>query len=147
MENFSYVFGPVLAVALGIIVLSIFFKVLSRFGRTKDEPPLIKLKGFFKNAEFVDVHLGGTNVLKKVKVVGVSDVSQIGKGGFPYELNGMVVLEKENKKRIMIKAKLITMIVESETASDQARCSEPGVDASLGTRGAAARAADLGGYH
>jgi hypothetical protein len=126
MENFSYVFGPVLAVALGIIVLSVFFKILSRFGKTKDEPALIKLKGFFKNAEFVDVHLGGANVLKKVRVIGVSDVSQIGKGGFPYELNGMVVLEKENKKRIMIKAKLITMIVESETESDQARFSEPG---------------------
>lgn len=138
MENFTYVFGPVLAVVLGIIVLSVFFKVLSRFGKTKDEPPLIKLKGFFKNAEFVDVHLGGMSVLKKVRVVGVSDSYQIGKGGFPHELHGMVVLEKENKKRIMIKAKLITMIVESEIESEQATSSEPGGDASLVSRSSAA---------
>ncbi len=78
----------------------------------------------------MDVHLGGTNVLRKVKVVGVSDVAQIGKGGFPYELNGMVVLEKENKKRIMIKAKLISMIVESEATGG-----EPGTSAQRPTQG------------
>ena len=114
MDSFPQVFGPVIAIAVGIMILSIFFKILSRFGKQVDQPPVIKLKGFFQDAEYVDVHLGGTNVLKRVKVIGVSDASRIGKGGFPYELNGMVVLEKENKKRIMIKAKLISMIVEAD---------------------------------
>jgi hypothetical protein len=80
------------------MLLAVFFKIMGLFGKKADESPLIKLKGFFKDAELVDVHLGGTNILKRVRVIGVSDGSQIGKGGFPHELNGMVVLEKEDKK-------------------------------------------------
>ncbi len=114
MENFTEVFGPILAIAIGIMILGIFFKILNSIGKKKDEPPLIKLKGFFKNAEFVDVHISASRVLERVKVVGVTDSSRMSKGGFPYELEGMIVLEKENKKRIMIKAKSISMIVESE---------------------------------
>lgn len=114
MEKFAEFLGPILAATIGIMILAIFFKILNRIGKKADEPPLIKLKGFFKDAEFVDVHLSGSRVLEKVRLIGVSDASHTGKGAFPYELSGMVVLEKENKKRLMIKAKSINMIVESE---------------------------------
>lgn len=47
MEAFLLAFGPVLAIAIGIMLLSIFFKILGRFDRAKDEPPLVRLKSFF----------------------------------------------------------------------------------------------------
>ena len=125
MENFLQIIGPVIAVAIGIMILAVFFKVMAAVGKKADEPAIIKLKSFFKDAEFVDVHLSGTNILKRVRVIGVSDVSQIGKGGFPYELNGMVVVEKENKKRIMIKAEAISMIVEADEEANKAPASDP----------------------
>ncbi len=103
-----------MAFVVGLMILSLFYKLLSMIGRTKAEPPLIRMQSFFKNAEYVDLHLSGHKLLRKVKIIGVSEASQFGKGGLPFELNGMIVLERENAKRLMIKAKAIQMIVESD---------------------------------
>lgn len=74
---------------------------------------MVKLKGFFKGAESVNIVMGGGRRLDRVKVIGVTDANSV-KGGFPYELHNMLVVEKENGKRLMIKASLIKMIEESE---------------------------------
>ncbi len=115
MDTFLNTFGVVVAFCLGIIILAIFFTLLGYLNRAIGGGKIIKLRGFLKEAAWVNVHLIGGNTLERRKFVGFTD-SPPAKGNIPFQLRNMVVLEDEKGLRTLIKSDAIKMIEEVEDA-------------------------------
>jgi hypothetical protein len=114
MEMFYTTFGFVGAVVLGIVVLTVFFKLVGLAQTKMGAPALIKVKGFLKDAAWINVHLAGGKVLERVRFVGFTDSSSAKGGRIPYQLSNMVVLETSAAKRILIRSDAVKMIEEIE---------------------------------
>jgi hypothetical protein len=114
MEMFYTTFGFVGAIVLGIVVLTVFFKVVGLFQVKMGAPALIKMRGFLKDAAWINVHMAGGKILERVRFVGFTDHAS-GKGGhIPYQLLNMLVLESAAGKRILLRADVVKMIEEVE---------------------------------
>ncbi len=114
MEIFYNTFGFVGAVVLGIIILAAFFKVVGVLQSKMGALGIIKMKGFLKDAAWINVHLAGGKLLERVKFVGFTDHSSAKGGHIPYQLSNMVVLETSAGKRILIRSDAVKMIEEIE---------------------------------
>ena len=114
MEMFYNTFGFVGAIVLGIVILGIFFKVVGLLQTKLGAPAIIKMKGFLKDAAWINVHLAGGKLLERVKFVGFTDHSSAKGGHIPYQLSNMVVLETAAGKRILIRSDAVKMIEEIE---------------------------------
>jgi hypothetical protein len=116
MDAFTNTFGGVAALCLGIIIVSVFFTLLSYANKAINGNKVVKLKGFIKDAALVTVHLVGGKALEQMKFVGFTD-SPSAKGNIPYQLRSMVVLENPKGLRIFIRADSIKMIEELDAAT------------------------------
>jgi hypothetical protein len=114
MEMFYTTFGFVGAVVLGIVILTVFFKLAGLAQAKMGPPTLIKMKGFLKDAAWLNVHLAGGKVLERVRFVGFTDNSSSKGGRIPYQLANMVVLETAAGKRILLRSDAVKMIEEIE---------------------------------
>jgi hypothetical protein len=114
MEIFQNTFGFVGAILLGIIILTLFFKLLNFIQSKMGSPGLIKMNAFLKDASRVNVHLSGGRIMEQVKFIGFTDQRSMKGGQLPYHLSHMVVLENEAAKRILIRADAIKMIEEAD---------------------------------
>jgi hypothetical protein len=114
MEMFYTTFGFVGAVVLGIVILTVFFKVAGLLQTKMGAPALIKMKGFLKDAAWINVHLAGGKILERVRFVGFTDHSPPKGGRVPYQLANMVVLETSAGKRILLRSDAVKMIEEVE---------------------------------
>ncbi len=101
------VVGPIVG---GIMVLTIFFKVVSRFSRDKASIEPFTIQNVIDHTTQVAVHLKDGTKIENVRVIGHS-ASGSGKSLFPYELHSLVILEGLDRTRLMIPAKLIHRIV------------------------------------
>ena len=110
MDSFLPVFSGVLALVLGIVILSIFWWGLARLGRLLDGRKIVRLPGLGGNSALVNVHLLGGTVLEKMKMLGTTQDG--GKGGLPHQLYRMVVLENQEGLKLYIKGDSIRMIEE-----------------------------------
>jgi hypothetical protein len=111
MEYFENVLGVVMACVIGIIVLTVFFKLLAALQRHFDNSPLIKVTGLTKPGGWVNVHVAGGKAIERVKFVGFTE--QGGKGGnLPYQMATMLVLEQEDGRRIFVRADSVRMLEE-----------------------------------
>ena len=63
MKTFFQTFGFVAAICAGIILLTVFFTVIGSIRRWLGGPAVVKMKGFLKDAKFVNVHLSGGKIL------------------------------------------------------------------------------------
>jgi hypothetical protein len=113
MDTFYQVFGFVAALSLGIIILSLFFMGVGYFKRVTRGFDVLKLKGFIKDGKLVNVYLSGGKSVLGVKFVGFTDQSA-GKGGVPYQLSSMVVLETAKGARVLVRSDAVRMIEEVE---------------------------------
>ena len=77
-------------------------------------PAIIKMKGFLKDASWINVHLAGGKLLERVKFVGFTDHSSAKGRHIPYQLSNMVVLETAAGKRILVRSDAVKMIEEIE---------------------------------
>ncbi len=75
----------------------------------------MKLKGFIKDGKLVNVYLSGGKSVLGVRFVGFTDQSS-GKGGVPYQLSHMVVLETGKGARVLIRSDAVRMIEEVDDA-------------------------------
>jgi hypothetical protein len=125
MDTFNQTFGFIAAVCIGIIVLAGFFTALSYFKRATRGFDVVKLKGFIKDGKHVNVYLAGGKSVLGVRFVGFTDQSA-GKGGVPYQLSHMVVLETAKGARILIRADSVRMIEEIEDAAYQSSAANAG---------------------
>ncbi len=76
----------------------------------------MKLKGFIKDGKLINVYLNGGRSVLGVRFVGFTD-GVAGKGGVPYQLSSMVVLETAKGARVLVRADAVRMIEEIEGAA------------------------------
>jgi hypothetical protein len=111
MDIFYQVFGVVMAIALGIMVLTVFFTGVGYFKRRTASFDVVKLKRFIKDGRVVNVHLSSGKIFSSVKFVGFTDQSS-SKGSIPFSLSQMVVCETAKGARIFFRAEAVRVIEE-----------------------------------
>ena len=116
MDLFYQTFGFVVAICAGIIILTVFFTAIGYFKRATRGFDVVKLKGFIKDGRLVNVYLSGGKSVLGVRLVGFTDQGS-GKGGVPYQLSHMVVLETVKGARVLVRSDAVRMIEELESAS------------------------------
>lgn len=112
----------ILCIVLGVIALAIFFSVLSRLNQSGAKPDTLAVRGILKKDTWATVYMSGSETFERVRFVGFTNNESI-KTHLPYELNGMVILEDPEKRRFLVRAKAIRMIVvdpEQEPDKEQA---------------------------
>jgi len=103
--------GALAAVIVGaIVVLTLFYRGLSWLSGAGSKPETVAIRGVLKKNTFATVHLAGGDTFERVRFIGFTN-SETMKTRLPYELNGMVILEDEQKTRFLVRAKNIRMIV------------------------------------
>ncbi|MBC8094275.1 MAG: hypothetical protein H7Y43_00550 [Akkermansiaceae bacterium] len=111
MDTFYQVFGFVAAICIGIIVLTAFFTAIGYFKSKTRGFDILTLKGFIKDGKLINVYLSGGKSVLGVRFIGFTDQSA-GKGGVPYQLSSMVILETTKGSRVLIRADSVRMIEE-----------------------------------
>ncbi len=102
--------GIVLAIVAGVIILTLFYRCLTWMNDAGAKPETLAIRGILKTETLATVHLLGGQVFERVRFIGFTH-SESMKMRFPLELNGMVILEDEQRKQFLIRAKNIQMIV------------------------------------
>ncbi|ELP34619.1 hypothetical protein [Rhodopirellula baltica] len=118
IEMFSTLGVGVLCIVLGVMALAIFFTVLSRITSGDTKPDTMSVRGVLKKNTWATVHMTGSETFDRVRFIGFTNTDSM-KTHLPYELNGMVILEDEERRRFMVRAKAIRMIVVEPEAGSQ----------------------------
>ncbi|QDU88053.1 hypothetical protein Pla175_14230 [Pirellulimonas nuda] len=108
VHPFEKAISVVGAIALGIVFCAVFFTLLGML-RRDGGVNRIKIAGVLGEGKRCNVFLGSGKVYENVRIVGVTNSSQA-KGGFPWELHGMMILEHDDGRHTLIQAKLIRSI-------------------------------------
>jgi hypothetical protein len=115
IETFSTFGVGVLCLALAIMVLSIFFTLLGWLS-SGAKPESLAVRGVLKKDTWATVHTTGDEKFDRVRFVGFTSAESL-KSRLPADLHGMVILEDESKRRFLIRAKAIRMIVVEPAAT------------------------------
>ena len=110
IEMFSTLGVGVLCIVLGVMALAIFFTVLGRVKRAGQTPETIAVRGILTRDTWAKVYMSGSEDFERVRFIGFTNTESI-KTHLPYELNGMVILEDQEGRRFLVRAKSIRMIV------------------------------------
>lgn len=110
IETFSTFGVGIVCVVLGIIALAMFFTALNWLSRSGAKPESMAVRGVLKNDTWVTVHTQTGETFERVRFIGFTNTESL-KNHLPYDLNGMVILEDPEKKRVLVRAKAIRMIV------------------------------------
>jgi len=110
IEMFSTFGVAILCIALGIMALAIFFTLLGRINKSGSKPETVAIRGILKKDTWATVHMAGSETFDRVRFIGFTNTDSM-KTHLPYELNGMVILEDAEKRRFLVRAKSIRMIV------------------------------------
>lgn len=119
MDTFLNWLGPIIALCIGVMILAAFFTVLGAIRDRLSPSRSIKIKGFLNKADRVSLQLSRGETLENVRFVGVTDPSSF-KGGIPYQLSNMAVLESESGERILLRADSIRSIRQVKAAPNDA---------------------------
>ena len=118
IDTFSTFGVSILCLVLGIMALALFFIVLSWLGSRGEKPETMAVRGVLKKDTWATVYTSGPEKFERVRFIGFTNTESL-KTHLPYELNGMVILEDEEKRRFLIRAKAIRMIVIDPAAEGQ----------------------------
>lgn len=100
----------VIAIAIAIMVLTIFFKTVNWIGGMFNRSPAkFAFKGILDEKSLVTVHLTTGKSYEGVRLLGFTDTSSV-KVDIPYQLHNMVILEHSDGRRSIIQAKSIRSI-------------------------------------
>jgi hypothetical protein len=110
IDSFSTVGVGVLCLVLGIMALTVFFKVIGWLETLREQPTAMTVRGVLKKGTWATVHMSGAETFKQVRVIGFTSTDAT-KMHLPYDLNGMVILEDRQGTRFLVRAKAIRMIV------------------------------------
>ena len=101
VDTLSSVGGVVTAIVGGVVVLTLFYRGLAWLSADGEKPNTIALRGVLKRDTLATVHLAGGQKFERVRFVGFTN-SEALKTHLPFELNGMVILEDEQKQRYLV---------------------------------------------
>lgn len=121
MESFYNTLGVIVAICIGVMILALFFTILSAIKSRFSKPSIIKVEGFLNKSKKVNLHLNRGHVLKDVKFIGMVDQEQV-KNNLPYHFIGMIIIEDSGGKRSMIKSETVRMIEEVEPVVSGEHC-------------------------
>ena len=110
IKTFSTFGVGILCAVLGIIALALFFTALSWLSNTGAKPETMAVRGVLKKDTWATVHMAGAETFERVRFIGFTNTESL-KTHLPYDLNGMVILEDQEGRRFVIRAKAIRMIV------------------------------------
>ena len=114
MQEFQFIISVTSAVVgtivCAIMVLTIFFKIVSRFSHDKTSLKTITIENLLDETTQVVVRLKDGTQFENIRIIGHSN-SAAADNLLPYELQNLVILEQLDGTRLMIPAKLIHGIV------------------------------------
>ncbi len=108
MNIFSMWMGPIAAICIGIMALTVFFKIISYIGDRVSPVKQIKIKKLLSQSELVTTHLTSGDKIPNLKFIGFTDTGSV--KGVPYELTNLVTFEKPDGTTILVRANRIKMI-------------------------------------
>lgn len=118
-ETISIAGAIVVVIVAAIVVLTLFYRGLAWLTGSSSKADTIAVRGVLKTETRATVHVSGKEPFERVRLIGYTNADSI-KGRIPYELNGMIILEDEQKTRFLIRARDIRMIeVPPDTGSPQ----------------------------
>ncbi|MEJ7591386.1 MAG: hypothetical protein WKF77_07545 [Planctomycetaceae bacterium] len=110
VETISIAGGVAAAIVGAIVVLTLFYRGLSWLSGAGSKLGTIDVRGVLKKDTIATIHLAGGDIFERVRFIGFTNTETM-KAHLPFELNGMVILEDEQKTRFLVRAKNIKMIV------------------------------------
>lgn len=111
MQMFYDTLAVVLAISIGIMVLSVFFWLLAKIDNKLRKPAnLLHVKGILDKGQRINIHFNRSQTMMNVRFAGIISEKQAEKGGLPYQLVGMMVVEDAEQKRFLVKADTIRMV-------------------------------------
>jgi len=110
VETISIAGGVAAAIVGAIVVLTLFYRGLSWLSGAESKLGTIDVRGVLKKDTIATIHLTGGDTFERVRFIGFTNTETM-KAHLPFELNGMVILEDEQKTRFLVRAKNIKMIV------------------------------------
>ena len=108
MEIFIMWMGPIGAICIGIMVLTVFFKTIGYLGDRVSPVKHIKIKKLLSQSELVTAHLTSGDEIPNLKFIGFTDTGSV--KGVPYELTNLVTFEKPDGTTVLVRANRIKMI-------------------------------------
>lgn len=114
LNTLATIGGAVAAIGIGIVALTIFFKIVFWFSDSDDSTPTNFDRDALVDATVATVHLQGGRTFENVRVSGLVQ-------GYGYEPSGMVVIEDEAGNRYHVHQRTIRMIVVPAPVPDEAR--------------------------
>jgi hypothetical protein len=125
MDAFSQTLGVVIALCIGVVALTLFFKVIQYFGTLLrgNSGKILVAQDFIKKDSLVTVKITGGETLERVKFVGFTKSQIHGKDSIPFPFARMAVFENEAGERIFIPSTTIQFIREipAPTRSESAK--------------------------
>ncbi len=109
IETLGATGGFAIAVVASIMILTLFYKGLAWLGGTGTAPEALAVRGVLKKDTWATVRLQGGQTFDHVRFLGYTDATA-SKAQVPWDLSGMVILEDEQQRRYLIRAKSIHMI-------------------------------------
>lgn len=109
IETLGMTSGILLAFVVAIMILTLFYKGLAWLSGTGAAPESLAVRGVLKKDTWATVLLSGGQTFDRVRFLGYTDAT-VSKAHLPFDLSGMVILEDEQQKRYLIRAKSIHMI-------------------------------------
>lgn len=110
IDMFSSLGVGVLCIVLGIMALGVFFTLLGRIANAGAKPETMSVRGVLKKDTWAKVYMTGDETFERVRFIGYTSTESV-KNHLPFELNGMVILEDQQRRRYLVRAKAIRMIV------------------------------------
>jgi len=108
MDIFILWMGPIAAICIGIMVLTVFVKIIGYLGDRASPVKHIKIKKLLSQSELVTAHLTSGDKIPNLKFVGFTDTGSV--KGFPFELTNLVTFEKPDGTTVLVRANKIKMI-------------------------------------
>jgi len=109
LQTFSLFGGAVAAICCGMILSTLFFKVMSWLSRTTTSPESVEIQGVITNKTWCSITLNSGQKYENVRVIGMTK-SQSGSSDLPLELDRMLILEDAQQQRYLIRAKNVLAV-------------------------------------
>lgn len=113
MELFGRVFGVVLAICAGVILLTLFSKLMNLVERPR-RAIVVRIDGLLNGGRMVNIHFANGKQISAVMLVGFTNEKST-KGMLPYQFIRMLVCETSTGSRMLIRPDAVRIIEEIES--------------------------------
>jgi hypothetical protein len=113
MESFYKTLGVVLALCIGIGVMTLFFWIINLIKKVDRKVNVLKMEGFITEGRYINVHLSTGKIYRNIKFIGFTE-KKSEKDAMPYQLWQMMVCETAKGAKVLIRTDTVRVIEEIE---------------------------------